>query len=237
MTREQFELKNEELKTRWISLKTPEDKGFVWDGIINYDNWIDSDLKLAFMLKEARSGHGEQEWNIAKAYDEEDGLFKVGRNASQATHYRIVEWAYAVEAALHGRQTITREEAKFNDYEASRKIMLASAYLNLKKIDGKSISNDNNLRSIVKRDKALILEQLELIQPNTILFCSNFKSIAKDILFEGAIKLEETDRCYDKDGVLLIDFIHPSPQSAEVKSLFWLFEDVSKIKNKSKYLK
>lgn len=237
MTKEQYELKNQELKTRWISLEIPEDKGFIWDGIINYDNWINSDLKLAFMLKEARSGHGEQEWNIAKEYNEDDGLFKVGRNASQATHYRIIEWAYAIDAALHGRQSITRDEAKVNNFEASRKTMLASAYLNLKKIDGKLISNDNNLRLIVKRDKALLLEQLELIKPNTILFCGIFKSIAKDILFEGAIKLDETERCYDKDGVLLIDFLHPSPQSADVTSFYRLFEDVSKIINKAKYLK
>jgi hypothetical protein len=235
MNKEQFELKNEELRTEWFKLLTPEDKGFIWDGIIDYEKWINYDLKLAFILKEAYSGHNEPSWNIAQAYAEDDGLFYVGNNANQSTHYRIVEWAYAIDAALHGRKLGTREEAKSNNYSACREVMLASAYINLKKIDGKSSSNDQNLITILKRDKDLLNKQLDLIKPNILLFGSTFTNISKDILFADAVKIQGTTRCYDNDGILLIDFLHPT--RCYTQSFDDLYAEVSKIEDKTKYLK
>lgn len=234
MNKEQFEIRNEELKASWSRLKKAEDKGFVWDGIIDYDRWMDYDLKLAFMLREAYSDKDEP-WDFAAEYNSVNGRFYIGGRGQQATFNRIEEWSIALDSAMHLKEKPVREEVALNDYEASRKIMLASAYLNLKKIGGRSSSNISELRSIAKRDKELLLQQLKLISPNIILFCATFGDVLKDILFEGAIKIQETERCYESEGVLLIDFFHPTRTFKE--SFDFLFEDVSKIKDKAKYLK
>ena len=53
MNKETFERKNNDLMNRWLMLKNPDEKGFIWDGIIDFDLWNESDLKLAFFLREA----------------------------------------------------------------------------------------------------------------------------------------------------------------------------------------
>ncbi|MFZ4706186.1 MAG: hypothetical protein ACOYMF_09300 [Bacteroidales bacterium] len=234
MNKEQYEKRNNELKALWGSLKKPEDIGFVWDGIIDYDKWISYDLKLAFMLREAYS-EKDGEWDFAEGYNEAKGRFYIGGRGQQATFNRIEEWSYALDCAMHQREKPMREEVALKDYEASRKIMLASAYLNLKKIGGRSSSNIGELRAIANRDKELLLQQLKLISPNIILFCATYGDVLKNILFEGAIKIPETERCYESEGILLIDFFHPT--RAYKGSFDFLFDDVSKIKNKAKYLK
>ncbi|MBK9357020.1 MAG: hypothetical protein IPN08_06470 [Bacteroidales bacterium] len=129
----------------------------------------------------------------------------------------MIEWAYAADSAMHGKSGLCREEAIKNDFRNAREAMLKCAFLNIKKIDGKSGSNANNLKGIAIRDKELLIDQLSLIKPNMIIFCSTFGGILKDILFKDAEKIAGTTRCYELDGTLLIDFLHPT--RADVNSL------------------
>ena len=164
------------LKSRWEQRKTKSDSALVWDGIIDKDKWDAYHLKLAFILKEAFSKPNDEDWDIAKAYAEDGGLFSVGGNANakQAMHNRIVEWAYAIDAALHNKDAISQDEAQANDHALCRKVMLSSAYINIKKINGSPSSSYSDLVKIAERDKELIINQIKLINPNVILFCSTF---------------------------------------------------------------
>ena len=230
MNNESYENQKNQLMNSWRKLKKEGDIGFVTDGIINFDKWITYDLKLLFLAREAYSD-SDIKWDYAEWYN--DGNGRVIYPKGQGFHNRINEWSYAVDSAMHGKQSASFEEA--SNYEQSKKITLASAIINLKKIGGSSKSVPNDLRSIALRDKELLLKQLELISPNIILFCATFGDVLKNILFERAIKIPETERCYESEGILLIDFFHPT--RAYKGSFDFLFDDVSKIKNKAKYLK
>lgn len=232
MNKEQYENQNNQLMVSWRNLKKEGDIGFVRDGIINFDQWNSYDLKLLFFTREAYSD-SDKEWDYAEWYNDEKGRILYPK--CQGYHNRINDWSYAIDAALHGKKCASREEAYKNDYEISRKTTLASAIANVKKIGGKTTSRINDLRTIALRDKELLIKQIEIIRPNTILFCATFGDILKNILFEGVKKIPETERCYNQDGILLIDFFHPN--RTETKSFNWLFDDISKITNKAKYLK
>jgi len=232
MEKENYEMQKKQLMDSWHNRKQDGDIGFVSDGIINFDHWVNNDLKLLFFAREAYSD-SDKVWDYAEWYNEGNG--RVTYSKGQPFHNRINEWSYAIDAAMHSKQSINREVAIKHDYEGCRRTTLRSAVINIKKINGKSESKLKDLRSISKRDKDLMAKQLDLIKPNTILFCATFGDILKDILFEGADKIPGTERCYDKDGILLIDFFHPT--RIDTNSFYWLFEDVSKIENKAKYLK
>lgn len=235
MNKKTFDERNNDLMDRWYKLKNSDDNGFVWDGIINYDNWMHNDLKLAFFLKEAYTKNGEDKWDISEQYNNCDGRFIVGNNANQSMHNRLVEWAYAADSIMHGKSGVKREDAIKNDYENARNAMLKCAVLNIKKIAGNTSSKDNNLRTMALRDKVLLNEQIEIIKPNIIVFCSTFGNILKDILYTGAQKIAGTTRCYEMDGMLLIDFLHPSRVAKD--SFEWLKEEISLIENKERFLK
>ena len=136
---------------------------------------------------------------------------------------------------MHGNSEVQREDAIRNDYENARTAMLKCAYINIKKFDGKTQSNVNELKGVANRDKEMLEEQLSLIRPNIIIFCSTFSEILKDVLFGTATKITGTTRCYEKDGTLLVDFFHPT--RIEVNSFNWLKDEINLIANKERFLK
>jgi len=231
----ELEERSEILKNKWKNERfdSLKHKCFVWDGIIDYSTWFQNDLKLMFLLKEAYSKDGEADWNIAiDGVAEGRGIFYVGNQANQGMQNRIAEWAFGIESAMVGKENITIEEALENDREKPRQSMMKSAWVNIQKIDGKSSSNIDNLLEVAKRDKDLLLEQLDLINPN-IIFCGKTFEIIQPILFNGIKKIEETSFCYEWNDKLVVNFRHPSRASKE--TLLEIFNDIKKIPQKEKY--
>lgn len=232
MKTEEFKNLNNQLQNQWRQMKKEGEIGFVWDGIIDYDHWSSCDLKLLFIAREAYSNKDE-EWDYTEEYREGKG--RVEYKKSQGFHNRINEWSFAVDAALHDKIDVVRKNAYENDYEKSRLSTLSSALINIKKIGGAKTSSLDELRSIAIRDKDLLQKQIDLINPNTILFCGTFCDILINIMFGDAISINGTKRCYEMNGKLLIDFFHPT--RCYVESFDDLILEIKNIRDKAKYLK
>ena len=237
MNKQEMETRSEKLKSKWKAERFDQknDGCFVWDGIVDYAQWLENDTKLMFLFKEAFSKNGETEWNIAtEGIAAHGGIFYVGNQANQAMQYRVAEWAYAVESAMNGKKELKHQDATANNRENSRKAMLKSAWVNIRKIDGVARSNDKVLASIAQRDKHLLSEQIDLINPNIIL-CGGTFGIVEGTLFQNAERIKETEFCYEWNGRLIIKFRHPG--RAAITTFLTIFEDLNRIPNKDKYKK
>lgn len=227
---------NEKLKKEW---KEKRPKGcMIWDGIICPHQWYHSDLKLMFIAREAYDKDEDSEdWDIAEEWNWARGLFKVKKPASQTTHYKTACWTYAIDLALRNKEVVFEEDARNNDFQPCRKIMLGSAFINIKKVGGKSRSDINELRRIVCEDKELLSKQIEIINPNVVYLCGKNQINILDVIFDGKTKIAETELCYDWNGRLLISYYHPAYYRIGIqKSMDVIFNDVKKIPNKIKYL-
>lgn len=229
MNDQEFKNENDKLYREWTNLKNESDT-FVWDGIIDYHNWHNYDLKLLFFAKEAYCDENTLEWDYTEEFRESKG--NLSPKKSKPFFNRLREWTYTIDAAMHGKATINPQDFISNQAKCSE-LILSSAIINLKKINGKSSSSDKELRQITIDHRELLLRQISLIKPNIIIVCGTF-GIIKDILFGKAKKIETCERSYDYNGSLLIDFLHPSRAYAE--SYEFLFNEIKKIKNYSDYL-
>ena len=152
-----------ELQKQWQ--KEHQEKGlgkFIFDGIVNENLWAVSDKKILFLLKEAYLKGKETEGNLCKWFNE-GPIWKIW--------WVVSDWIYAL-------QNVTLEnipayyDFNYNDSEESTKRVRSSAVVNLKKSEGKSNTDFDNLMKFVENDKEYIKAQILEINPD-IIVCGN----------------------------------------------------------------
>ena len=113
------------------------------------------------------------------------------------------------------------------------------AYVNLKK-NAEKIARTNNFKSddadimqYVENDKEYLIEPIKMINPKIILCCSTFKFAQK--LYSNFQPI--SDKITYADGMLFIDYLHPSNRQSYVKGFSELSNIVktalTKLKDKS----
>lgn len=180
----------------WTSRCSPDERvRFVKDGIIDQAQWDQCVKRIAFLLKEPNLGesgvgnHDLREWARKKPWS------------------GLGYWAYGLQAT-----TVSSippfEQAKRTCDAACR----ASAVVNLKKIGGGGIADDNALAQALDRDWDLIAEQLAIIQP-TIVVCGGTWALAST-----KVPLDLTRSWSTVKDVLWIKCCHPSARvDSEIK--------------------
>lgn len=168
---------------------------FVKDGIINQADWKQCGKRVVFLLKEPNLGesgagnHDFREWARKEPWAE------------------LGYWAYALQKTTPS-SIPPFDQAK----QAFRSACAASAVVNLKKIGGGGIADDNALAQALNRDWDLIAKQLAIIQP-TIVVCGGTWALA-------ATKVPlDPNRSWSTVGdVLWIKYCHPSARvDSEIK--------------------
>ncbi len=205
---------SKKLQEEWRStLQNNNSKqSFIFDGIIDSKIWSTNDLKLMFILKEAYTREGNADWDIARLIALNGG--RLINKKGQATHNRLAEWAYGIEQSLKGEDT-KRFESEKNNWDLGKQSMMKSAYVNVKKNNGKTRSVERQLKKIVNRDKDFIAAQIKLIGPKIILCAGTFDIIRSANLFDGAEKYDKSNICYKWNNKLLIKFCHPARANKE----------------------
>ena len=197
--------------------------GFIFDGATDPELWLNGKERILCFLKEA---HGGGIWNHADAIRDCGGLLRVGWPANQATHYRILEWLYAITSSL-GEKPLDVESDRSSGYPEGKAIMLRSSWINIKKAKGISSSSAHNLRGVVEKDLLFLKRQLELLSPRLILCCGTF-SLMCDLLFPSHEKIPGTTCSYKSGDLVVIDYRHPARASRE--SYIPLIEETKRIK-------
>jgi len=190
----------------WKNKELHQKKMFITDGVIDNDFWSKSNYKIMFLLKEAYdSKKSEGTWDLPNLIRK--------RGVSGRTFKPMAQWAYGIEKVIQNREI----SPYIQNNEYVKNALLSSAVVNLKKSGGKSKSGSKNLLEYVNEDWDLIYKQISNIAPK-IIVCGNTWSLIKDKLIHKKV----SDCAFLSDGVLYIDYWHPSNRAANLMNYYSL---------------
>ena len=189
--------------------ETGEKMAFVRDGIVDVAEYLKAPIKILWILKEANS----QEENslddmrpcLKTLYDENNNIAP-----DWGPTWRPI--AYAMYGVFEEMNYIDIPEMNGNAREVV-KHMSKIAHINLKKYGGGSTAKPYILQKFYNSYNEFIHEQIEIINPDVLIFGGTFGYFA-DVYFEGKKPLSEQPNefttLYKYKDKLLIDTCHPN---------------------------
>lgn len=214
---EEYKLNQTQTQEEWKTRH--QNKGlnkFIYDGIVNEDLWAASNKKIMFLLKEAYLKNNETEGNLCKWFNE-GPIWKMWKVVS--------DWIFAM-------QNVTVDNIPayhsfdYNDSDASTERVRSISVVNIKKSEGQTSSDYNDLMNFAENDSDMIQRQIAEISPK-IIVCGNtgyYFEIVYGAEFEkNKIKSNAVYNGYEIDhnefdnkkfvwagDTLIIDFCHPA---------------------------
>lgn len=171
---------------------------FVYDGIINYDEWEKTKPKILFLLKETT--------NNFKRISEQS--IDIREGSGNHFWWNMCYWKYLITQIYNGKSTEFIEQNQLPEVEENNFILDSVAYVNVKKTcENKNQSDDKEIYSYAKNDKDFLTKQIDLINPNVI-FCSKITFDAYNFLYPNKIS-KISDFCFDHNNRLIIKYKHP----------------------------
>jgi hypothetical protein len=190
-----------EMKQR---IDEPEnDRSLISDGVMQPDEYFSKEMRLAWILKEAydkEDGTGG-EWSYFDLYD------KTGFDISTVkTLKRIIKTSYSIH-----NDFIKGENMDDIDFEM-KQIIKRVAIINTQKLPAKNYSSTNSkdLQESINKYSDLLERQLELINPNVVIFGGTFRYYKDLLKFEDSEIVKGNVKYISKGGKLYIDAPHPS---------------------------
>ena len=180
-----------------------KDNVFISDGIVNPQIWFDQKPRILFVLKEAYSNKNDGDWLLTDWIASGECLhYKIWR--------RIAIWTYGV---LHTtRHSICPYKEQYPE-AVYKDILQRIASLNIKKSNGKSKSDYDELEAYAFEDMPEIKKEFMLIDPDVVI-CGNCFHILNSTVFGLDYDYGKNDNWYYyKDTLgkkrLFLDFYHP----------------------------
>lgn len=185
----------------WSSLSHHKGKGFIRDGIIDYNKWTKSNRKVLFILKEAYSNSSTPEdFDLCELIRDE------WCGAKYNVWWNVAYWAYGIHHSDSNH--IVQKPDNKDEYILATESLLSSAIINIKKSSGRSTSDKDELKLYANRDLSFIKREFELINPD-IVICGFVWDYIKDIWTE--VK-PIYDLVYKYSDIYFVDFWHPANQ-------------------------
>ena len=188
-------------------------KDFIADGIIDEVSWGQSKIKVAFLLKEAYGTFGSltdhfKEWGEVK--------YQLWHNVSY--------WLYGMHHVWNEKVVPDFTVCKSEETSKERyQYFLSTAIINIKKSNGTSSTEKEDLMKYLKEDADLIKTQLELIDPDVIICGGTYEAMMEmyGLDYEKGKLADWTYRWRDENkDRLVIDFIHPAAQIYSAMSYY-----------------
>jgi len=176
--------------------KVPSYKSqFIYDGIINEKKYDQNETKVLFIAKESNDDT-QAEWDYREWWSKEIKYRFV---------HRISEWAYGFLNNFPNLETI--------DYEKQLEAIQSIAFMNIKKIGGGSISDYDDIRKHLIRDKDFLLREIEIIDPDIIVGSLTWSDLWDTLLDEDKQKIMINGiEVFRWKTMKVIDYYHPSNQ-------------------------
>lgn len=185
--------KNSDLIAKWKK-ERPEYDHFAVDGILNYSTFEKQIPKIMFLLKEPND-------NFVKIAPIEENSKGYGPKGNSNLFWRFMR---GYEHVI----TIAWNNHKYSENEIRSKSQtpnINTAYVNVKKqCDNNRSSKNKEIESFAEKDKELLIEQIELINPN-IIYCAGTFSSYK--ILDREVKII-APRVYESEKRIVIDFYH-----------------------------
>jgi len=184
-------------------IKLYGENNIVLDGITDIDEYIKSEDKILWILKEPWS-EKDRTWDLRK----------FNKNLTEYPNWRrtyklIIKISYAIHNKIF-------EYAKIPNESDIKDIMSKIAFINIKKDVGKSRSSYKVINNRFKRDEDLLLEQIKCLEPTIILNCSRVYGLYEKLRIEGIEKpeiIEKTKIVFNAasfNNGIIINAYHPN---------------------------
>ena len=178
----------------------------VIDGVVDIDCYQKSPLKVMWILKETNS---EGSWSIVDNYKNHTWLTDNNRLMS------IRRVIYASYGIMHPE---IKDWKDFPwSYEKECQTALRNiAFININKLPGSSVADDNMIQEAYNRNRALLKLQFDTYDPDIVIFGNtlkyvNLEDFDGDFSVDNRMRTEKTDTHYYADmNRLYINAWHPS---------------------------
>lgn len=179
----------------------------ILDGIVDYENYFNNDLKVLYILKEVNGG---------ESWDLREFLKNGGRGQ---TWNNITRWQFGIETATTNSRNCF-EEIGYLDNEKRKKYLAKIAVVNLKKVSGSASSQMSEIFNYANKDKDFLTKQIELYSPNVIICCGTGEIVKRLGLIKSFNKWETTSKqvqYFKNDRLIIIDYFHPQARIGKEK--------------------
>ena len=178
---------------------------FIRDGILDVEKYKAAPVKILWILKEANSSDdeiGDMRPCLTSLHSKDD----VNRidPVWGKTWTPVAYSTYGIFEKMNWRDI---PDIK-SDAQEVLKHMPYIAHINVKKIAGESKADDKEMSMFFDQYKALIYEQIEIINPDVIIFGGTFHHFEN--YFIDRVKIQEWPPVYQSQDKLLIDTCHPN---------------------------
>lgn len=212
----------ETLFEKWKNDPFHSRTNFISDGIIEPIEWEKQSPKILFLLKEAYTNGGD-------GFDLREEL---SDNAPYRCWWQASQWIYGI-LEMNKTQLIPKfpEILDRGNKEEANNYIKKIAVVNLKKSNGKTLSNNQDLASYVDHDKDMLKQQIDLINPDIIL-CGNVFPFYKSIYdSENIIEIPDTNAwCFIHKNRFVISAYHIANPSSRRDNFSELFQKLFQAK-------
>ncbi|WCC46225.1 hypothetical protein [Tenacibaculum finnmarkense] len=205
---------------------------FVADGIVNISEYNSTNPKILWILKEANS-IDDYDWDFRDALKDLKNESGQGIKSGWANTFTpIIYTTYGILNDLNWEDM----GSVYND-QSIIEILNKVAYINLKKVPGDSNADWNKIKSYYNENKNAIHEQIQLINPDIIIFGNTMNFLDNDF-FEifGEIRIDKSNKSlhiYENKEKLLLSAYHPNNRTIKQQEYCNLIiESVRAWKNK-----
>lgn len=194
-------------------MNEPEkDRYIITDGVMKPDLYFNSNIRLAWMLKEPydeEDGTGGG-WSYFDMFPEGENLYKVQFNRShKSTWHPIIYISYGIHNGFQKWETMDYIRDKNEMCDIVRQV----AFINSQKLPSKGFTNTNydDLKESICKYADLLKAQIELINPNVYIF-GNTIELYEFLLDLDLSLLKKYGSCQYliKDKNLYVSAYHPS---------------------------
>lgn len=175
-----------------------KDGEFLYDGIINIDEYYNSPLKILWILKEPYSGGGRTMLNDLNLNRAEGN-----KKDSHTTWHPII---YVAHGILNNFEQFD-SMPKIQDDKTISKALRKIAFINIQKTPAATRTNPNDISQAYDRHKEILLKQLEVYNPNIIIGANTLHLFVKDLKLKQENKFKHH---WTKEGTLYIKTYHPA---------------------------
>jgi hypothetical protein len=175
----------------------------IYDGIVNEEKYIGSEVKLMWVLKDANSTGESETYDLRKAINSLKRDYGV-RKGWEKTFNNII---YVTNGILKNTEweniPYPRDKPDIVD------VLQNIAYINVKKIGGGAKSNDLEVNEHYQKNKELLLEQIDEFNPDVIIFGNTYHYF-KDDLKLNQMNVFGTCHATAKDNRIYLSAYHPN---------------------------
>lgn len=193
------------------------DPSIVEDGIVSEEEYLDSNYKIVYIMKEVNGGSG---WNL------KDFLYKGGRSQ---TWDNVARWT---EGLLNINQEYNWSYLEENNEKRRKYYLKKIGVINLKKTPGQNTSNYKEISSAAFENRNLIKTQVDLYNPDIIICCGTADDFVNNYFDFKFVNWNMTKRgikyikCNNK---IIVSFAHPEARIRDAYLYYSLIDGVREI--------